>query len=61
MRLNCIGRPLPLDPIQSGVPPTGQKKSWGGITLIRFNEAGKIEAEIGEESEPGSIERMIQH
>ena len=39
-------------------PSNGTMRHWGGITLIRFNEAGKIEAEIGEESEPGPFERM---
>ena len=46
--------------LQPDVPPTGEVKSSGGITLIRFNKAGKIEAEIGEESEPGPIERIMQ-
>ncbi|MHA2092839.1 MAG: nuclear transport factor 2 family protein [Candidatus Kariarchaeaceae archaeon] len=35
-----------------------QEHSWGGITLFRFNKSGKIVAEIGEESEPGPIERV---
>lgn len=39
-------------------PPIDQEQSWGGITLYRFNEAGKIVAEIGEESVPGPIERL---
>ena len=30
------------------VQPTNEIQSWGGITLIRVNESGKIEAEIGE-------------
>jgi ketosteroid isomerase-like protein len=43
--------------------PPGQAKSdddysWGGITLIRFDESGKISAEIGEESNPGPFERV---
>ena len=38
--------------------PTNQEHSWGGITLFRFNEAGKIIAEIGEESEPGPQARL---
>lgn len=38
--------------------PTNEFHSWGGITLYRFNEAGKIVAEIGEESEPGPHERV---
>lgn len=33
-------------------------QSWGGITLFRFNDDGKITAEIGEESSPGPIERL---
>ena len=47
-----IGSPSP------DVQPTEKVKSWGGITLIRFNKAGKIVAEIGEESEPGPFERL---
>ena len=44
--------------IQPDDSTTGQVESWGGITLIRFNKDGKIEAEIGEESHPGPIERI---
>lgn len=33
-------------------------QSWGGITLIEFDKNGKIISEIGEESEPGPIERL---
>jgi len=36
----------------------GQGYSWGGITLFRFNESGKITAEIGEESSPGPMNRL---
>jgi hypothetical protein len=43
---------------QQGKPSTYQEHSWGGITLYRFDEFGKIVAEIGEESEPGPIERI---
>lgn len=46
--------------IQPGVSPTGQEESWGGITFIRFNKDGKIEAEIGEESSPGPIGRITR-
>lgn len=49
-----------VGPPQPGVPPTNQEKSWGGITFIRFNDAGKIAAEIGEESDPGPYERVKQ-
>ncbi len=41
-----------------GVEPTNQVHSWGGITLFCFNQEGKIEAEIGEESEPGPMARL---
>ncbi len=35
----------------------GSRQSWGGITLYRFNDAGKIVSEIGEESSPGPFKR----
>ncbi|MHC4090927.1 MAG: nuclear transport factor 2 family protein [Planctomycetota bacterium] len=37
---------------------SGQESSWGGISLFRFDDAGKIIAEIGEESDPGPLERL---
>jgi hypothetical protein len=40
------------------VTPTNEEHSWGGITLYRFDEEGKIVAEIGEESAPGPLERV---
>ncbi len=43
----------------NGQPPTNPKRSWGGITLFRFDGAGKIIAEIGEESEPGPAQRFV--
>jgi len=49
-----------IGPTQPGVPPSGKEESWGGITFVRFNKAGRIEAEIGEESEPGPIERVSE-
>ena len=36
-----------------------QEHRWGGITLIKFNEFGKVIAEIGEESTPGPMGRAI--
>ena len=33
-----------------GAPDTDPPSGWGGITLFRFDEAGKIVAEVGEES-----------
>ncbi len=44
--------------VQPGVQPRGEVERWGGITLVRFNDAGKIEAEIGEESNPGPVGRV---
>jgi len=41
-----------------GKPADNQVRSWGGITLFRFNGEGKIVAEIGEESAPGPVERL---
>jgi ketosteroid isomerase-like protein len=43
---------------QPNVAPTNEEHSWGGITLYRFDEGGKIVAEIGEESAPGPLERV---
>ena len=48
-------------PVSPGSTPGETELSWGGITLIRFDEAGKIEAEIGEESDPGPFSRMQLH
>lgn len=39
---------------------SGQVSSWGGISLFRFDSAGRIVAEIGEESEPGPFERVAR-
>lgn len=41
-------------------PNAGARTSWGGITLLRFNSAGQITAEIGEESTPGPFARLGQ-
>jgi len=38
---------------------TKQSSRWGGITLLRFDNSGKVVAEIGEESEPGPQERLL--
>jgi len=35
----------------------GEEHGWGGITLFRFDEGGKIVEEIGEESDPGPARR----
>jgi hypothetical protein len=40
-------------------PPTNQVHNWGGITLVRFDGAGKIVEEVGEESEPGPFKRLM--
>jgi hypothetical protein len=44
--------------VPTGEPPAHQEHRWGGITLFRFDGAGRIVAEIGEESEPGPIARL---
>jgi len=41
-----------------GAPPETPPAAWGGITRIRFDEAGRIVEELGEESTPGPIERL---
>ena len=38
---------------------TNQSSRWGGITILRFNNSGKVVAEIGEESDPGPQERLL--
>ena len=43
-----------------GNPPTYQEHRWGGITLFHFDESGRIEAEIGEESTPGPVGRLAK-
>ena len=35
-------------------------RSWGGITLVKFDNFNKIIAEIGEESDPGPFARYTQ-
>jgi ketosteroid isomerase-like protein len=47
-----------LVPIQPGDAASRQEHRWGGITLFRFDETGKIIAEIGEESDPGPVARL---
>jgi ketosteroid isomerase-like protein len=42
----------------TGSTPPGQEHRWGGLTLFRFDQAGKVEAEVGEESEPGPMGRL---
>ncbi|MGW8314844.1 MAG: nuclear transport factor 2 family protein [Bacteroidales bacterium] len=37
---------------------SGEESGWGGITLIRFDESGKVILEAGEESEPGPSGRL---
>ena len=45
-------------PLQSGQAATNQEHRWGGITLIRFDDVGRIVLEVGEESEPGPTGRL---
>jgi len=37
-----------------------QKFTWGGITMIYFNQSGKIIAEVGLENDPGPYELLRQ-
>lgn len=41
-------------------PAPGEEQEWGGITLFRFDDSGKIVAEIGEESVPGPMARVAR-
>lgn len=41
-----------------GGPAPGAEQAWGGISLFQFDSAGKIVAEIGEESVPGPMARL---
>ena len=33
-------------------------KTWGGVSLYRFNESNQIMLELGEESRPGPVARV---
>lgn len=45
-------------PGATGDPPSNKEASWGGLSLYRFDEHGKITTEIGEESFPGPAARL---
>jgi uncharacterized protein (TIGR02246 family) len=47
-----------VGPASPGGPAPGEEQAWGGITLYRFDDSGKITAEIGEESTPGPMARI---
>jgi hypothetical protein len=47
-----------VDDTETAPPPDSPLHAWGGITLFRFNTAGRITAEIGEESTPGPWARL---
>jgi len=47
-----------IDSDESAGASTAENQSWGGITLFEFNKNNRIVAEIGEESEPGPLERL---
>ncbi len=53
-------RAINVEPVMPDVEPANREESWGGITLFRFNEEGKIIAEIGEESTPGPFARSTE-
>jgi ketosteroid isomerase-like protein len=44
--------------IRPGVQPDNQLHTWGGISFLRFNSAGQVVEEIGEESDPGPAARL---
>jgi hypothetical protein len=44
-------------PPDDGVPGEA-RQSWGGISMFRFDELGKIVLEVGEESDPGPFARL---
>lgn len=44
--------------IQPGSQPDNEIHKWGGISLLRFNSAGRVVEEIGEESDPGPTARL---
>jgi ketosteroid isomerase-like protein len=44
--------------LQRGDPDDKQIQSWGGITVLHFDESNKIVAEFGEESQPGPYGRL---
>jgi len=37
---------------------SGERVSWGGISIFQFDDAGRIVAEVGEESAPGPHARL---
>lgn len=47
-----------VGPEIEGGPVPGEELGWGGITLYRFDDSGRIAAEIGEESTPGPMARV---
>ena len=47
-----------VGPESPGGPVPGEEQAWGGITFFQFDDAGKITAEIGEESTPGPMARV---
>jgi ketosteroid isomerase-like protein len=44
--------------IRPAAQPDNQLHTWGGISLLRFNSAGQVVEEIGEESDPGPAARL---
>jgi len=51
----CSATPAPA---ATGDARPGPRESWGGISFIRLDSAGKVIVEVGEESSPGPIARM---
>lgn len=47
-----------IGPGPGGQTPDSAEHSWGGISLFRFDSAGRVLAEVGEESTPGPAARL---
>jgi hypothetical protein len=45
-------------PLKSEGGLSAERQAWGGITLFRFDDVGRVVAEIGEESTPGPMGRL---
>jgi hypothetical protein len=43
---------------QQAPDPQTAGGSWGGISILRFDSAGRVVEEVGEESSPGPVARL---
>ncbi len=53
----CTGKQVAENPTNTD---DAQKQTWGGITVIYFNDSGKINAEFGLENDTGPFELLQQ-